>query len=48
MNLPYVDEFLVATGISRDFHHLDPDLTAQLAGIIHGFRGERPPDPEGS
>jgi hypothetical protein len=35
--LPWVEYFLVATGISRDFHHLDPDLTAALAGIIHGF-----------
>ena len=35
--LPYVDDFLVATGISRDFHHLDPDKTAELAGIIHEF-----------
>jgi len=33
----YVDYFLVATGISRDFHHLDPGKTAALAGIIHEF-----------
>jgi hypothetical protein len=36
--LGWAQYFLVATGISRDFHHLDPELTAQLAGIIHGFK----------
>jgi len=33
----YVDYFLVATGISRDFHHLDPEKTAALATILHGL-----------
>lgn len=34
--LPYVDHFLVASGISRSFHELDFDRTRQLAAIIHG------------
>ena len=33
----YVDYFLVATGISRDFHHLDPEKMAALATILHGL-----------
>lgn len=32
--LPYVDYFLVATGISRSFHELDPELTAELGRRI--------------
>ena len=35
--LPWVDYFLVATGISRDFYNLDPVKTARLAEIIHVF-----------
>lgn len=34
--LPYVDDFLVATGISKNFHTLDPEKARELAGIIHG------------
>lgn len=37
--LPYVDAFLVATGISRDFHTLDPDLTLAL---VERVRAEAP------
>lgn len=33
--LPYVDCFLVSTGISTDFHHLDPARTRALADMIH-------------
>jgi len=35
--LPYVSHFLVATGISRDFHTLDLDRTAQLVKIVRDF-----------
>ena len=35
--LPWVDYFLVATGISRDFYTLDSQKTKQLAQIIHNF-----------
>lgn len=38
--LPYVSCFLVSTGISRDFHTLDPDKVRELAGIIHGYEAE--------
>jgi len=34
--LPYVDDFLVATGISKDFHRLDLDKVQELSAIIHG------------
>jgi hypothetical protein len=34
--LPHVDCFLVATGISRDFHELDPGRTRTLANLVHG------------
>jgi predicted TIM-barrel enzyme len=33
--LPYVDDYFVATGISHDFHHLDPERTRELSEIIH-------------
>ena len=33
--LPFVDIFLVATGISRSFYELDPRKTTQLANNIH-------------
>jgi predicted TIM-barrel enzyme len=33
--LPYVDCFLVSTGISNDFHHLDPVSTHAVAETIH-------------
>ncbi|MEM9774553.1 MAG: BtpA/SgcQ family protein [Chloroflexota bacterium] len=33
--LPWVDYFLVATGISRSFYQLDPVKTKELAQIIH-------------
>jgi len=36
--LPYVDDFLVATGISLDFHNLDFDKTQQVADSIHGYK----------
>ena len=36
--VPYVDYFLVATGISRDFSHLDPERTRALAEILHEVR----------
>lgn len=35
--LPWVDYFLVATGISTDFYNLDPQKTKQLADLIHAF-----------
>lgn len=35
--LPYVSCFLVSTGISRDFHTLDPDKVRELADIIYGY-----------
>ena len=34
--LPYVDHFLVASGISQDFHTLDPAKVRALAEAIHG------------
>lgn len=34
--LPHVDYFLVATGISRGFHELDPDLVRALERAVHG------------
>ena len=37
--LPYVEAFLVATGIERDFGVLDPVRTRDLAEKIHGFGG---------
>ncbi len=33
--LPYVDDFLVATGISYDFFNLNQDKVKELADIIH-------------
>lgn len=35
--LPYIDAFLVASGIERSFGALDPARTKALADIIHGF-----------
>lgn len=35
--LPYVDDFLVATGISKAFTELDEDKTRELAEIIHDY-----------
>lgn len=35
--LPYVDYFLVSTGISEDFHHLDAARVRELADKIHGW-----------
>lgn len=35
--LPYVDYFLVATGISKNFNELDPDKVQRLASIIKGY-----------
>lgn len=32
--LPYVDVFMVASGISKDFHTLDPEKVARLAEVI--------------
>ncbi len=37
--IPYVDCFLVATGISHDFYTLDPQKVRDLADIIHGTIG---------
>lgn len=34
--LPYVDVFLVASGISKNWETLDPDKVRELAEIIHG------------
>ena len=34
--LPYVDVFMVATGISKNFHQLNIDKVRELAEIIHG------------
>lgn len=36
--LPYVNHFLVATGISKDFYNLDAYSTKKLADIIHGYQ----------
>jgi predicted TIM-barrel enzyme len=33
--LPYVDCFMVSTGISKSFHDLDPVKTHQLATLIN-------------
>lgn len=33
--MPYVDHFLVATGISRNFHELDPEKVRMLAKTLH-------------
>lgn len=33
--LPYVDDFLVATGVSRSFIYLDEDKVKELADLIH-------------
>lgn len=33
--LPYVDDYMVATGISRDFHTLEPGKVRALADAIH-------------
>lgn len=33
--MPYVDHFLVATGISRNFHELDPERVRRLADTVH-------------
>ncbi len=33
--LPYIDFFLVATGISLNFHELDESKVKELAKIVH-------------
>jgi predicted TIM-barrel enzyme len=35
--LPYVDAYLVGTGIERELGVLDPDETKRLAASIHAF-----------
>lgn len=35
--LPYVDYFLVATGISRNFNDFDPEKVEKMANIIRGY-----------
>ena len=35
--LPYVDAYLVATGISRSHTELDPPLVRELARLIHAY-----------
>ena len=35
--LPYVDAYLVGTGIERELGVLDPDETKKLATAIHAF-----------
>jgi uncharacterized protein len=35
--LPYVDDFLVATGISRTFHTFDPSRVRLLANLIQNY-----------
>jgi hypothetical protein len=35
--LPYVDAYLVGTGIERELGVLDPDETKRLATSIHTF-----------
>ena len=35
--LPYVDDFLVATGISKDFHELDPARTKELVTTVRAY-----------
>ncbi len=37
--LPYVDCFLVATGISDDFEHLNPVLTRRLVDRVRTYAG---------
>ena len=37
--LPYVDAYLVGTGIERELGVLDPDETKRLAMAIHAFTG---------
>lgn len=37
--LPYVDAYLVGTGIERELGVLDPDETKRLATAIHAFTG---------
>ncbi len=36
--LPWVDYFLVATGISRSFYELDPEKVSALATLIHQYK----------
>ena len=36
--LPYVEYFLVATGISRTFHELDPEKVLNLSKAIHEYQ----------
>jgi hypothetical protein len=38
--LPYIDYFLVASGIEQSFGVLDPVRTKALAQIIHGYKGQ--------
>lgn len=40
--LPYVDCFLVATGISRDFHNLDESKVKQLVDLIRKYNEPLP------
>lgn len=42
--LPYVDDFLVATGISYSFTELDPEKTALLASQIRSFEETSEPE----
>jgi hypothetical protein len=35
--LPYATHFLVATGVSKDEHHFDPDLASALEKRIHDY-----------
>ena len=37
--LPYVDAYLVATGIEEEFGVLDPARTKALADKVHGWGG---------
>ncbi|MCA9682330.1 MAG: hypothetical protein KC457_09060 [Myxococcales bacterium] len=37
--LPYASAFLVATGISRNFHDLDPRRVARLVGVVRAHDG---------
>ncbi len=41
--LPYVDCFLVATGISKSFHELDPEKVKAMAQIINNYGIESTP-----
>ena len=36
--LPFVDDFLVATGIGRNFTELDPPRVRKLGSLIHGYQ----------